>query len=179
MVRILILRHAPAVPAGILAGRRDVEADCTDVAGMAGFLGRFGPAPQVVSSPARRCLQTARALGMTPDRTHPALWEQDFGAWEGLRHDLLPDLGPMSVEALARHCPPGGESFDDMSLRVRPVLAGLDRDTLVIAHAGTVRAGLSLVVGPAALSFQVAPLSLTVMHRVAGTWSVEAVNVPA
>lgn len=179
MVRIVILRHAPAVPADILAGRRDVDADCTDIAATLARLNRFGPAGRVVSSPARRCLQTAQALGMAPECVHPGLWEQDFGAWEGLPHDVLPDLGPLSAADLALHRPPEGESFEDMAIRVRPILSGLDRDTLMIAHAGTVRAALSLVVGPAALSFRVAPLSLTVMHHAAGIWSVEAVNVTA
>lgn len=179
MARIVILRHAPAVHGGLVAGRRDVDADCTGIADPAGIRRRIGVVAQVVSSPARRCVQTARALGLHPDRECPALWEQDFGAWEGLPHDALPDLGPLPVAELARHRPPGGESFTDMAARVRPVLDGLDRDTLVIAHGGTARAALSLVVGPPALSFRIAPLSLTVLHHAGGDWSVEAVNVTA
>lgn len=182
MVRVLILRHAPATPGGVLAGRRDVDADCTGTEGLARIRARIGSVPQIVSSPARRCLQTLGALGLRPDRECPALWEQDFGAWEGLAHDVLPDLGPLSTADLARHRPPGGESFEEMASRVRPLLEDLDRTTLVVGHAGTARAALSLVVGHAALSFQVAPLSLTVLHRASGAsglWSVESVNVTA
>lgn len=179
MVRILILRHAPAMPGGILAGRRDVDADCTAKDGLARIRIRIGTVPQIVSSPARRCLQTVQALGLRPDRECPELWEQDFGAWEGLPHAALPDLGPLSTAELALYRPPGGESFEDMASRVRPLLHELDRDTLVAGHAGTVRAALSLVVGHAALSFQIAPLSLTVLHRLSGVWSVESVNVTA
>lgn len=70
-----------------------------------------------------------------------------------------------------------------MVARVLPVLTGLQGETLIVAHAGTARAALSLVVGHAALSFQIAPLSVTTIMR-AGTdadapWSVEAVNVTA
>ena len=64
-----------------------------------------------------------------------------------------------------------------MAARVLPKLKALDEDTLIVGHAGTVRAGLSLVVGHAALSFHVAPLSLTILRRSGGDWSVEAVNI--
>lgn len=179
MARILILRHAPSLTPERLAGRLDVNADCSDAGRLAAMRARIGTVDAVVSSPARRCLQTARAMDLCPDRVCADLWEQDFGAWEGLPHAELPDLGPLASADLANSRPPGGESFDDMAARARPVLNGLDRDTLVIGHAGTVRAALSLVAGTSALCFHVAPLSLTVLHHAAGQWSVEAVNVTA
>lgn len=138
----------------------------------------IGMPGQVISSPARRCLQTAGALGFPTPATNPALWEQDYGDWEGRRYEDLPDLGRLTPQELAVHRPDGGESFDDMTARVLPELRGLQGDTLIIAHAGTVRAALSLVIGAAALSFSISPLSLTVM-RYSGEWSVEAVNLTA
>lgn len=179
MPKILILRHAPALTGGTLAGRRDVDADCSAAADFAWMRDRIGTVPRVIASPARRCLQTAQALGLGVADTRPALWEQDHGVWEGMAYADLPDLGTLSAADLARHRPEGGESFEDMAARVRPELQLLTADTLIIAHAGTVRAGLSLVTGPAALSFHVAPLSLTVLHRHGDHWSVEAVNVTA
>ena len=178
-MRVLILRHALPLSGGRLAGRTDVEADCTDGAAFHRMRDRIGPVGSVIASPARRCVQTARALGLPAQATDPALWEQDYGAWEGLAYDALPDLGRLAAADLARHRPEGGESFHDMAARVRPVLESLRQDTLIVAHAGTVRAALSLVVGPAALSFAVAPLSLTVLHRAGDDWAVEAVNVTA
>ncbi|MFN4102671.1 MAG: histidine phosphatase family protein, partial [Pararhodobacter sp.] len=80
-------------------------------------------------------------------------------------------------EALARHRPEGGESFLDMAARVQPLLDGLREDTLIVGHAGTVRAALALVVGAQALSFSVAPLSLTILRRAGDDWAVEAVNI--
>lgn len=179
MTRILILRHAPPLTGGTLAGRRDVDADCSGTADFAWMRERIGAVGQIVSSPARRCIQTLGALGLDADRTCPDLWEQDYGAWEGLAYADLPDLGPLTVAELALHRPDGGESFQDMTARVLPGLLALDRDTLVVGHAGTVRAGLSLVVGHAALSFHVAPLSLTILHRADDAWAVEAVNLTA
>ena len=187
MIRLAILRHAPARSDGRMAGRRDVDADCSDAPALAAMARRiqalFAASPAVLSSPARRCLQTAAALGLPAPPTDAALWEQDFGLWEDLPPRDLPDLGPLPPQELARHRPEGGESFDDMTARAVALLQPINRDTLIIAHAGTVRAALSLVVGPAALSFAVAPLSLSVFHRLdlqdaAPVWSVQAVNLP-
>lgn len=176
-MRVMILRHAPPLTGGRLAGRTDVEADCRDRAALDAVAARIGTGMRVISSPARRCLQTAHALGLAPERHELALWEQDYGAWEGLTYAELPDLGPLMPDALARHRPEGGESFLDMAARVQPVLEGLETDTLLVAHAGTVRAALALVVGDAALSFSVAPLSLTMLRRAGTAWAIEGVNV--
>lgn len=176
-MRLSILRHAPSLSGGLLAGRRDVPADCSDAIAFARAAARIGQPRRVIASPALRCRQTADALGLTPDRLESALWEQDMGSWEGLPPERLPDLGPSTPAELARHRPDQGESFDDMAARVIPVLQQLHDDCLVVAHAGTARAALSMVVGPAALSFVVAPLSLTVLRRMGDAWAVEAVNV--
>lgn len=177
-MRLTILRHAPSLAQGRMAGRRDVPADCRDRAALDRVAARLDPV-RVLCSPALRCLQTAEALELSPARLEPDLWEQDLGAWEGLSPAALPDLGPLSAADLARHRPEGGESFEDMARRVIPHLQALREDTLVVAHAGTVRAALSMVVGPAALSFAAAPLSLTVLVRAGGAWSVEGVNLRA
>ncbi|WCQ98296.1 histidine phosphatase family protein [Paracoccus aestuarii] len=174
VMRLTILRHAPIIGDGRVVGRRDLPADCTGAGALAPHLPRGA---QVLVSPALRCRQTAAALSLTPDRAEPALWEQDLGAWQGLPFDRLPDLGPLPPQALARHRPEGAESFDDMAARVVPLLRGLDRDTLIVAHAGTVRAALSMVVGPAALAFSVDPLSMTVLRRAGSDWAVEATNI--
>lgn len=175
----MILRHAPPLTDGRLAGRTDVNADCADASAFAWMRQRIGPVGRVLASPAQRCLQTAHSLGHPPHATDAGLWEQDYGTWEGMTYETLPDLGPLSPADLARHRPEGGESFDDMAARVHPVLHGLSGDTLIVAHAGTVRAALSLVVGPAALSFTVSPLSLTELRRTPNGWAIETVNITA
>lgn len=177
---LMILRHAPALTGGRITGRREVDADCSNRAALARMAARIGRPAQVWCSPARRCLQTAHALGLAPDRMLPALLEQDQGLWEGRPLTDLPDLGPLPPEDLACHRPEGGESFLDMAARVQPLLVEAPPGTLIVAHAGTVRAALALVVGARALSFAVAPLSLTILHRIdsAGAeWAVEAVNL--
>lgn len=177
---LIVIRHAPALDEGRVAGRRDVAAALPDVTALAG---RIGDVDGVLASPARRCIETARALW--PGRAiaeDAALWEQDFGDWEDLPRTDLPDLGPLSAGALAAHAPPGGESFAAMCARVAPALdriGALGGRRAVVAHAGTVRAALALATCsvPGALAFQVAPLSLSrFLWLGAGQWAVIGVN---
>lgn len=179
---LLLIRHAPALHGGRLAGRRDVAADLSDVAAIAALRAAVGPAA-VVASPALRCRQTAAALwpGGAVE-LDPRLWEQDFGAWEGLAFADLPDLGPLAGASLSAHRPPQGESFADLCARVAPALADLSRRggrVAVIAHAGVVRAALAAALGAVApaLAFAVAPLSLTLLTALpGGGWSIGGVN---
>ncbi|MDB6177861.1 histidine phosphatase family protein [Paracoccus sp. Z330] len=178
-MKLQILRHAPALTQGRLAGRTDVDADCSDQNALAWIADRIDRSTQIVTSPAQRCRQTAGALGFDNAPVDARFWEQDFGTWEGLPYARLPDLGPLPVAQLANHRPPGGESFHDMAERVQQAIEELATDSLLIAHAGTVRAALALVVGPAALSFSVAPLSLTVLRKSGRSWGVDFVNMTA
>lgn len=190
MLTLDLLRHAPVAGVRGPLGRRDADADGAQLARLRDLMlgweqaGR-GPVPlagydRIVHSPARRCVQTLAALApcpTTPRDAEPALWEQDFGAWEGRDFAALPDLGRLDLDDLAAHCPPGGESFNDLCARVWPVLGRLSGRVLVVAHAGTVRAALARVVGAAALSFAVAPLSISRMIRTeGGDWAVDHVN---
>lgn len=183
---LILIRHAPALTGGRLCGRTDVPARFEDADAVARLAEALADLRQVVTSPALRCRQTASAL--FPQITPPQdarLWEQDFGAEDGMALTDLPDLGPLSSEALATHRPPEGESFADMVARVTPALQELgakaiaDGPLAVVAHAGTVRAGLALAMGttPAALTFEVVPLSVTRLRCFNGAWSIVCVNV--
>ena len=120
---IMLIRHAPALSEGRMAGRRDVAADCSDALALAALRGAVGVADHWRISPARRCVQTAVALwpDLSPEQD-ARLWEQDFGAWEGVAFADLPDLGVLSGAELAAHRPPQGESFLDLYARVTPAL---------------------------------------------------------
>lgn len=180
--RLILIRHAPALTGGRLCGRSDVAADCGDGARIAALRAALGTPCRIVSSPALRCRQTASALWPdTAAEVDAALREQDFGDWEGLALADLPDLGPLDAAALAVHRPPGGESFADLCARTCPALIRLASGgtVTVVAHAGTVRAGLALAlgVGAPALAFEVAALSVTRINRLpGGGWSVGSVN---
>lgn len=170
ITEILLIRHAPLAPGEGLAGRRDPEAPALPPARAAALAALAGAPAQVIASPARRAAATAAQI--FPGRrveTDPRLWEQDFGAWEGLAPAALPDLGPMAPADLARHRPPGGESFADLCARLAPALAeaaARGGRVALVGHAGTVRGALALALGDpgAGLAFEVAPASATLLR---------------
>ncbi|WP_417720717.1 histidine phosphatase family protein [Salipiger sp.] len=167
---LVLIRHAPLLAPGRLCGRTDDPARI-EAAEIAALRARLPEVAALVTSPALRCRQTAGALW--PERAaiaDPALWEQDFGAHDGLPFDRIPDLGPMSAVRLADWMPPGGESFADLCARVAPALdahaAAALRDggsRALVVHAGVIRAALARVLGSVAagLAFEVDTLSVT------------------
>lgn len=180
---IMLIRHALAVTEGRMAGRRDVAADCSDALAFAALRGAVGVVDHWRISPALRCVQTAAELWPDVATLQDArLWEQDFGAWEGVPFAELPDLGALSGADLAAHRPPAGESFLDLYARVVPALceAGtLGGRVVIVAHAGVIRAALGFALGAPALglAFQVAPLSLTsIVALPGGAFSIAGVN---
>lgn len=185
---LILIRHAPSEAGGRLAGRSDPAArlpGAAEIGRAQVALAALGSAEaRLVTSPARRCRETAAAL--FPARAAEAdarLWEQDFGAWEGLLPEALPDLGPLGRAEIAAHRPPDGESFLDLAARAIPALERLATSgtVTVIAHAGTIRAALGLALGEAAagLGFEIAPLSATLVRALpGGAWSVGFVNRP-
>ena len=182
---IVLLRHAPALTQGRVTGRRDVAIAAIDEDQIRRLALEIAPIDHLISSPARRCLETARRLiGHMEPKCEACLWEQDFGDWEGLCYTQLPDIGTLRADDLAHHCPPRGESFADVCVRVRPVICGLangvGRRIAVIAHAGSNRAALAVALGispGAALGFEIAPLSHTMIRAMAdGSFAVAYVN---
>lgn len=182
---LLLIRHAPADHGGRLCGRTDVPALLPNEDALAPLRAWLCGCSDVVSSPARRCVQTAEALFPGRDiGTDGRLWEQHFGAHDGLRFSELPDLGVLDRDTLAAHCPPGGESFAAMVARVSPALLPLAEaaraggPVAVVAHAGTARAalGLALSAPSAGLGFEIAPLSVTRLRCHEGGLSIIATN---
>ena len=176
-----MIRHAPADAGGRLCGRTEVPALAEGLRA-AGRLRRILAEARPVSSPARRCRQTAKAIWPGVEvELDERLREQDFGDWDGLPVTDVPDLGPLAAAELVLHRPPCGESFGDLCDRVRPALTALadgGGTVAVVAHAGTVRAALALALGApaAALAFEVAPLSVTRLRRVPGGFAVICAN---
>ncbi|MFE9817325.1 bifunctional RNase H/acid phosphatase [Streptomyces sp. NPDC005773] len=97
-----------------------------------------GTVQEIVSSPLRRCRETARAvaarLGLEV-RIEDGLRETDFGAWEGLTFGEVRERYGADLDAWlasAKAAPTGGgESFAEVARRVAAT-----RDRLVSRHAG-------------------------------------------
>ena len=117
-------------PALTEAGLRQAEAAAAVLAGR-------GTIQAVVSSPLRRCRQTAEAvaarLGLTV-RVEDGLRETDFGAWEGLTFDEVRQRHPDELATWLSSdeaAPSGGESFAEVARRV-----AVTRDRLLARYPG-------------------------------------------
>jgi broad specificity phosphatase PhoE len=145
--------------AGRLQGRRDIPLNarglgqavhCGDI--LRDLFARHGRDPATldyVSSPMGRATETmalARtALGLPADgfAIEPRLAEISFGDWEGFTIRQLHERDPVHISQREHDkwhfLPPGGESYQMMSKRVGEWYAGLERDTVAVAHGGTAR----------------------------------------
>jgi broad specificity phosphatase PhoE len=151
---------------GRLQGRRDVPLNtrgraqavrCGEI--LRDLLARDGRNPNeldYVTSPlqrARTTMELARpALGLPAEgyRVEPKLSEISFGDWEGFTIAQLHTHDPPGI-AQREHdkwhfTPPGGESYEQMSERIREWYGSLERDTVATAHGGTAR-GLIAILG--------------------------------
>lgn len=178
-----LIRHAPVDGVKGTIHVADAPADLGNRVQLEALQRRLPPDAASFASPARRTVETARALGLEPALV-PEFGEQDFGDWTGRRHDELAATGGEAYAQFwsdpAHGRPPGGESFEDQVARVRLGLAqiGAGSATLVV-HSGTIRAALCIALDltpQAALRFVVDPLSLTRIDRLATGWRVVAVN---
>lgn len=135
-LRLLLVRHGAtaATAERRYSGRGDVPLSVQGMMQAKAAGGRVAalvdqPLAAIISSPLRRCLQTAEAIvSPLPVLTDPDLVECDFGAWEGLTFAEVAlrypeQLGAwMGSTAIA---PPGGESFQDVGRRAERWLCGL------------------------------------------------------
>ncbi len=178
-----LIRHAPVDGVAGTIHAPDAPADLHDRVQLEALRQLLPRNATSHASPARRTVETARALGLEPELV-AEFSEQDFGDWTGRRHDELAAGGGEAYARFwrdpARGRPPGGESFEDQVARVRQGLAriGAGPATLIV-HSGTIRAALCIALDltpEAALRFVIDPLSLTRIDRLASGWRVVSVN---
>jgi broad specificity phosphatase PhoE len=199
------VRHAPVrVDGARIYGQLDLDCDCSSSQMFAG-LSEYLPKGSVwVTSNLRRTRQTAAAIaraGLTGPAAfpgpaaivEPAFSEQNLGSWQGLTRQEIVHLRkscPHSVWlAPAAERPEGGESFEDLIIRVREGILRLTsvhpgRDIIVVAHAGTIRAALAIALelpSEAALSFQVENCAVTRLDYLGSPplghkWRISCVN---
>ncbi len=134
------------------AGRRQADA-------VAGALAERGTLQAIVSSPLRRCRETAAAVAKRTGldvRIEEGIRETDFGAWEGLSFAEVRERYPEDLEAWlgSTEVRPtgGGESFAEVTRRVAvardKVLARYaGRKVLVVTHVTPVKILARLALG--------------------------------
>jgi alpha-ribazole phosphatase len=178
-----LIRHARVDGAAGTIHANDAPADLGDRARLESLRLCLPRDAASYVSPARRTVETARALGLAPGLV-AEFSEQDFGDWTGRRHDELASSGGEAYTHFwsdpARGRPPGGESFEDQVARVRLGLARIGAGSAaLVVHSGTIRAALCIALDltpQAALRFVIDPLSLTRIDRLATGWRVVSVN---
>ena len=157
-MRLIILRHGPTEwsVAKRLQGRRDLPLSVAGRALVADW--RLDPHWRRLdcwSSPLRRAVETAGAIGFVEPRLDGRLIEMDWGDMEGRTvKELRASLGEEMAENEARGLdfrPSGGESPREVVVRIRELLAHWcerDRsDKVVVTHKGVRRAFISLCTG--------------------------------
>ena len=128
---------------------------------LAGVLAGKARTFDYVTSPLTRARETMelmrRQLGLPEHgyRTDDRLREIHYGHWEGEQWRELPTTDPEGYAAREADRwgwrPTGGESYRDLFERVAQWLGEVERDAVVAAHGGVMRAlrGLSLTLKPA------------------------------
>jgi broad specificity phosphatase PhoE len=152
MKPLWLLRHGPtaASESGAPLGRLDLPASPAAEASWPAVkteLLALG-ATRVLTSDLSRAKRHALDLGL-PCRIVPDLGEQSFGAWEGVPWGRIEGAEAFFADP-AHAPPPGGESFADCATRaVRAFREAYEPDqpTLVLAHAGPLRAIVAFFLG--------------------------------
>lgn len=141
-----LLRHGATEAEGRLIGSFDA---LPRAEGVAACVARAaGLAVEVVccSDRARTRVPAERiaaGLGVAA-QADPRWRELDFGAWDGAALAAI-DAGALAAFQAdpARHSPPGGESWAALQARIGDALAAIERPTLIVTHAGAMRAALA------------------------------------
>ena len=158
MTRLLVVRHGhvEGMSPERFRGRRDIDLSHLGAqqaqATARGIAGRWRPVA-IYSSPLRRCLQTAAAIGAACGGLEPAVLDDlndlDYGDWEWHTHEEVRTRWPELFECwfaapqLVRF--PHGESFQDLLARMANVLRWIrewheDGTVVVVGHSSANRA---------------------------------------
>jgi len=149
---MIFLRHPVTdAPPDFCYGQTDVGLGPEAEAQIAGAVAAIARPTAIRSSDLRRCailadrLAERHGLDVVYDRR---LREYDFGAWEGRFWTDIPrsESEPWLADLWGRAAP-GGESFRAVHGRVAQALADCRPGTLIICHAGVIRAARMILQG--------------------------------
>lgn len=149
---MIFLRHASTIAgADICYGQTDIGLGSRAEAEMEAAIRAVGRVCAIRASDLSRCRVLAQRFA---DRDgvdavyDQRLREYHFGDWEGRRWADIPraESEPWTAD-LWGAAPPGGETFAALHARVAEALAEIPRGTLVVAHAGVIRAARMILTG--------------------------------
>lgn len=147
-----------------LQGQRDIPLNdvgrrqAADVAGhLRDLLGAAAGRLPWLASPMGRTVETMqimrRTLGLPAQdvRLDARLREVSFGRWEGLTWKEVRKSDPAGASGRSAdkwaYVPPGGESYEVLLHRVRPVFDDVREDSVIVAHGGIARVMLVMLAG--------------------------------
>ena len=180
-----MVRHAPTATTRAFALPADEPLDERGRSAAATLAPGLPSGYDVLSSPARRCLETVECAGLATATVDPALAECDFGSWAGRTLDELVATDADAVHAWMTEpgaAPHGGESLTVFAARVARWLdeqAEQHGSAVAITHAGVVKAAVVHALGAPIEAFwriDVAPLSQTELHAHDGRWTLTRTN---
>ena len=136
---------------------------------------------KVYTSPMKRCIQTGECLGIKKDEMEIRrnLREMEAGIWENLTFTEIKERYPELYEArgqqIGTFAVEGAESFEQAGERFEKCIDAIrketEKDMLVIAHAGVIRAFLCRMTGQSAdkvLEYSIPYGSITVIEEEKG-----------
>jgi broad specificity phosphatase PhoE len=183
--RLLLVRHAATNATRAAGFPADEPLDARGRVEAAALAGALPVRAEGLSSPARRCRETAAAAGVVSPDVVAALAECDFGAWAGRTLAEVAAASPADIGAWMEDpdaAPHGGESLAAFAARVAEWLDGeacADGVAVAFTHGGVVKAALVHAVGAPLAAFwriDVAPLSVTELHAHDRRWTVTRMN---
>ncbi len=195
-IQIVLLRHAQAGLHGCFCGHSDPSLSVQGREQMPAIIpGLSHIVPRAIwSSDLRRAVETAEPIAKhfgLDYQTSPGFREMNFGKWEGLTWKEVeleyPDDARAWAKLFPHHRPPGGESFPELQARAVEQLEQLAKHaepgcTLVVTHAGFIRAAVAWVLGVPDERISRIGLNhgcLTTLEKFGNHWSVTALNMSA
>jgi broad specificity phosphatase PhoE len=155
---LVLLRHGEAVgnAEGRLLGRMDsplTERGRTQAKRLADLLDTEAGVSRVITSPLARARGTAEALGLdVPIETDDRWVEVDYGSYDGERLSGVPSDVWRAWRADPGYRPPGGETLEELGVRVRSACEELfatdgagaraESDVIVVSHVSPIKAAI-------------------------------------
>jgi broad specificity phosphatase PhoE len=184
---LLLVRHAPTAATRGSAFPADESLDERGREQAAALASALPRGAALITSPARRCRETAQAAGLEA-AVDDAIAECDFGSWSGRS---LADVNAGEPDAVRAwmldpdSAPHGGESLAMFCTRIARWLdaqAALDGRAVAITHGEVIKAAVVHALGAPLLAFwriDASPLAFTELHAHGGRWTIARLNCPA
>ena len=148
MILYLIRHTTPDIDRGICYGQSNMGLSDSfeeEASFLLSKLAQF-PVKNVLSSPLLRCTLLAEKIN-TKYTTNPSLKELDFGEWELVDWNKIPqtEIDPW-MQDFVNVAVPNGESYIDLYTRVISIYKTItENHTAIVTHAGVIRSILAYI----------------------------------